>query len=418
MDFGLLPPEVNSGRIYAGPGSGSMLAAANAWDGLAAVLNSSAASYGSVISGLAIESWLGPASAAMAAAATPYAVWLGAAATVAEQTANQARSAAAAFDAALAQIVPPPLIAANREQLVALVATNRLGQNTPAIEAIQAEYAEMWAHDAAVMFTYAAASAAASTLAPFAQPAQAADPASSAAGAVGAGARQKAATGAQATLGEPAPLTWSLPAGTQGLPAPAGALDALFSALGLPTPNETLDLAGIYIALLGSASLALAIVNTARPWMIPPGVHGHTDPGTLVPTQTLSATQDDPLSAPSASGSAAAAAVGHAALVGGLTVPHSWTVAAPEIRLAVESLPGVSAGAGDGTVSPDLGGAPVGLLGGMALASLAARGGVGGAGPVKTTVTAGQDEDQPHRKPTVVVIHKPPPGQVPTNHSH
>ena len=45
MDFALLPPEVNSARMYAGPGSGPMLAASAAWDGLAADLESTAASY-------------------------------------------------------------------------------------------------------------------------------------------------------------------------------------------------------------------------------------------------------------------------------------------------------------------------------------------------------------------------------------
>ncbi len=34
MDFGALPPEINSGRMYCGPGSGPMLAAAAAWDGV------------------------------------------------------------------------------------------------------------------------------------------------------------------------------------------------------------------------------------------------------------------------------------------------------------------------------------------------------------------------------------------------
>ncbi|MBO0880740.1 MAG: PPE domain-containing protein, partial [Mycobacterium sp.] len=51
MDFGALPPEVNSARMYAGPGAGSMLAAAAGWDGLAADLHATAASYGSVVSG-------------------------------------------------------------------------------------------------------------------------------------------------------------------------------------------------------------------------------------------------------------------------------------------------------------------------------------------------------------------------------
>ena len=45
LDFGALPPEINSGRMYAGPGSGSMMAAAAAWDGLAAELSSTATGY-------------------------------------------------------------------------------------------------------------------------------------------------------------------------------------------------------------------------------------------------------------------------------------------------------------------------------------------------------------------------------------
>ncbi|MCV7394002.1 PPE domain-containing protein, partial [Mycobacterium paraseoulense] len=38
FDFGALPPEINSGRMYAGPGSGPMMVAAAAWDVLAAEL--------------------------------------------------------------------------------------------------------------------------------------------------------------------------------------------------------------------------------------------------------------------------------------------------------------------------------------------------------------------------------------------
>jgi hypothetical protein len=52
MHFAVLPPEVNSGRMYAGPGAGPMLAAATAWDELANELHPTAANLESVISEL------------------------------------------------------------------------------------------------------------------------------------------------------------------------------------------------------------------------------------------------------------------------------------------------------------------------------------------------------------------------------
>ena len=88
LDFGVLPPEINSGRMYAGPGSGPMLAAAAAWDAVAAELESAAsATLRGTRTG---QPWLGPSSMAMAAAAAPYVAWLQAAAAQAEQTAAQA----------------------------------------------------------------------------------------------------------------------------------------------------------------------------------------------------------------------------------------------------------------------------------------------------------------------------------------
>ena len=169
MDFGALPPEINSAKMYFGPGSGPMLAASAAWDGLAAQLHSAAASYSSVISELE-GSWTGPSAASMAAAAAPYAAWMTGTATQAEQAATQATAAAGAYEAAFAMTVPPPVIAANRSLLAALVATNFLGQNTPAIAATEVHYGEMWAQDAAAMYGYAGSSASASTLTPFTPP--------------------------------------------------------------------------------------------------------------------------------------------------------------------------------------------------------------------------------------------------------
>ncbi|MGF2952258.1 PPE domain-containing protein, partial [Mycobacterium sp. THU-M116] len=45
FDFGALPPEINSARMYSGPGSAPMMTAASAWDALAAQLESYAAGY-------------------------------------------------------------------------------------------------------------------------------------------------------------------------------------------------------------------------------------------------------------------------------------------------------------------------------------------------------------------------------------
>src|ERR1700757_1897730 len=175
MDFGALPPEINSARMYAGPGSAPMLAAASAWDTLAAELQSGASSYGSVVSALTDE-WQGPSSGMMEDAAAPYVQWLTAAAGQAEQTAGQARAAASAYQVALTSMVPLPEIAANRTQLAALTATNILGQNTPAIAMTEAQYGEMWAQDATAMYSYAGSSASAGKLYPLSNPASTTNP--------------------------------------------------------------------------------------------------------------------------------------------------------------------------------------------------------------------------------------------------
>jgi PPE-repeat protein len=170
LDFGALPPEVNSGRIYSGPGSAPLLAAATAWDALASELQTTAASYASTITELTSSGWQGPSSVAAADAAAPYTAWLSSTAAQAEQTASQAQAAAGAYEAAFAASIPPPVIAANRATLALLVATNLLGQNTPAIAASEATYAEFWAQDAVAMYGYAGAATAASQLTSFSAP--------------------------------------------------------------------------------------------------------------------------------------------------------------------------------------------------------------------------------------------------------
>ena len=130
VDFGALPPEINSARMYAGPGSSSFQVAASAWNGLAAELQSAAQGYETTITQLASDEWNGPASAAMASAAQPYISWMQETAAQAEQAATQAQAAAAAYEQAFAATVAPPLIAANRAQTAAAVQANVFGQYT------------------------------------------------------------------------------------------------------------------------------------------------------------------------------------------------------------------------------------------------------------------------------------------------
>jgi PPE-repeat protein len=179
IDFGALPPEINSARLYAGFGSTPLATAASAWNSVAAELNAAALGYENVVTQLAGEEWLGPASSSMAAAVAPYVEWIGSTATQAEQAATQASAAAAAYETAIASIVPPPLIAANRAELAQLVSTNVFGLNTGAIAQLEAQYGEFWAQDAATMYSYASSSATASTVTPFTAAPQVISPAAS-----------------------------------------------------------------------------------------------------------------------------------------------------------------------------------------------------------------------------------------------
>jgi PPE-repeat protein len=167
LDFGALSPEINSGLMYAGAGSASMIGAASQWNTLAAELNSAAVAYDRVVNTLSSEEWLGQASASMADAVAPYVEWMRTTAAAAEHAAGQAMSAATAFETAHATIVPPPAIAANRVKLAQLLSTNVLGQNTAAIAALEAQYGEMWATDSATMYNYAGRAANTSAVKPF-----------------------------------------------------------------------------------------------------------------------------------------------------------------------------------------------------------------------------------------------------------
>ncbi|MEE3750272.1 PPE family protein [Mycobacterium intracellulare] len=168
MDFATLPPEINSGLMYSGPGAGSMVAAAAAWDKLAAWLCTAAADYRAVTAKLAAQ-WEGTPSALRDAAAL-YTDWLDANAARSQEAAVQLGAAAGAHEAAFAATVPPPAIAGNRTRRTALVSANCLGQHSAAIADVDTEYDAMWARNAGAMYAYACAAANAVTMTPFAPP--------------------------------------------------------------------------------------------------------------------------------------------------------------------------------------------------------------------------------------------------------
>ncbi|HET9877522.1 MAG TPA: PPE family protein [Mycobacterium sp.] len=312
MDFGALPPEINSGRMYSGAGSGPMLAAAAAWDGLEAQLISASVGCSSVISELTSGSWSGPSSASMTAAAAPYVAWLGATAMQAEQTAAQARAAAAAYEAAFAMTVPPPVIEANRMLLMTLIATNFFGQNTPAIAATEAQYAEMWAQDATAMYHYAVTSAAATKVTPFTPPTPTTDPA----GLPG----QAAVVGTSST----SHTSWLLDFWNQYrsailryemTPYFFGGLGHFFS--------------GITGAFMPAAQAAAAVPAAV-------GAAGFAS-----------------LAGLGSGGASVAASVGRAGVIGGLSVPPSWASASPAVApvAATSPLGGTSSVSGNGPSS-------------------------------------------------------------------
>jgi PPE-repeat protein len=364
MDFAFLPPEINSGRLYVGPGSGPMLAAAAAWDGLATELHSTATSYASVISDLSAGPWLGAASVAMTAATAPYVTWMRSTATQAEQTAIQAKAAAAAYEVTFAAMVPPPVIAANRALLQALVATNLFGQNTPAIAATETLYAEMWAQDATAMYGYAGTSASATTLTPFTPAPQTTNGTSPAAGAQTA-ASQLAATAVQgltSTAATNATSAATLPdfeSNVLFLPNVAQAALTPLNTTGLFTDLSVDDDELRDEALRSNDEKILAILDPtgSRSASVAPEV---TAPSTM----PRFAAALGPAEFPSVT-----AGLGQAPTVGRLSVPQAWTVAAPEIRLAALTLPATSLGA----VPEVMAASPGTLFSEMTLANMASR---------------------------------------------
>ena len=401
LDFAALSPEVNSGRMYTGPGSGPMLAAAAAWDSVGAEVSSAASTYESVVSGLLSEAWSGPTATSMAVAASRYAAWLGETAVQAEHSAVQARAAAAAHDAALTAMVPPPVIAANRSLSASLVATNILGQNTPAIAATELHYMEMWAQDAAAMFGYAAASAAATMLSPFTDP----PPTTTSDGEQLTAAPLAAVnSGAQSTVSQllsmgPHALA-AVAAPTQATGPIATVLDALAGPLG---PASLYGIAGVPYLLaiqcvllpMNGSNVVAAVARAEK--AAADGIYPRR------PVALAGENFDGIGSGPRLVGSGPSSArLGGSGSVGRLSVPQTWTAATPMARTVAAALPGAAPSAATLVAAEG----ESGLMSDLALGSLAGRaiGATGGAASNKIAGATGSVAASKPSTATIIVI--------------
>ncbi|MDT5322021.1 MAG: hypothetical protein QOD88_4543 [Mycobacterium sp.] len=361
MSFMMFPPEVNSSLMYSGAGSGPLMAAASAWDELAADLEATAASYQAVLAQLTGATWLGPSSARMAAATAPYVDWLALTSGQAAQTSAQARFAAAAYEGAFASTVPPAVIAANRALLAALVATNFLGQNTPAIAATEAHYMEMWFQDGLTMDTYATISQQAVVL-PQQTPAPTASDGGTSANA--AAAAQSTANSASSTgtnlataLQNLFPSLSSNSTSSNGL---SSAMSTVMSDLGVPASAQTavnavvaptvgsatsslLPVQAAYYGTMLASMPAKMLISLSNSMSASQAMQAGQQAMLADVTKVLDAKMKTMLAGISGQmrgfGSAITAQLASAGKLGGLSVPNGWAQAAPEMVRAAPILP-------------------------------------------------------------------------------
>jgi len=383
FDFAARPPEVNSALIYSGAGVGPLTAASSAFSTLSSELSSNAAAYESVISQLSGSEWQGPSSEAMAASAQPYISWLTTTSGQLQQAATQAIASAAAYETAFAASIPPPVIAANRAALAVLVATNFLGINTPAIAANEALYAEFWAQDAAAMYGYAGASAAAATLSPLTPPAQNTNP-------TGQSQQASAVSSAASSNGTSSTLNNTLgnlqnaasAAATPAADTPTSILSALNSLFGAPIVGNGIYNIGVTLAwntaMMTATLPLLGHFLAGAPFGVT--ISDTTPLGAGLGFGTTLAGAGESLGGGVGGATATLAGMGSASSVGGMSVPAAWSAATPEVAVGDATLTGSgwTAAVDEGAVGAS-GGGMNGVMPGMA--SAGGKSGMGMAGP-------------------------------------
>jgi PPE-repeat protein len=155
IEYGAMPPELNTARLQAGAGPAPMLQAAAGWEAWAAALEAQAAELAASLTALS-ASWTGMGSDRGVAACMPMVMWLETLAMQAQKRAAQATAQAESYATAATTTPQIPEIVQNHVTHGVLEATNFLGVNTVPIGVNEADYVRMWNLAADVMYGYLA----------------------------------------------------------------------------------------------------------------------------------------------------------------------------------------------------------------------------------------------------------------------
>jgi PPE-repeat protein len=198
-DAAAVPPEANHTLMSTGDLGESLVAAAAGYESVADMLLAELAAMGVNTASTAVVAWQGPGGVMMEISAQEFIAVCAMASAWVRIGQVQAAEVASAHTTALESMIPAEACLGNRASQAGLVATNLLGQNTPAIIMLDGQYfGQFWTQNATARTGYGAVVA--SALAALAVPAPFAPTAADPAGPAVAAATDTAQSGGQGVL--------------------------------------------------------------------------------------------------------------------------------------------------------------------------------------------------------------------------